>query len=73
MNLIHREISIQITLNNKNEKNRETYLLPNDPFEIIDPLYNNQEHIKMMKYYKVYSEAEKGKLPTFVQKMLTNN
>ena len=73
MNFIHREISIQITLNNCNEKNRETYILPIDPFEIIDPLYNNQEHIKVMKYYKVYSEKDKEKLPTFVQKMLTND
>ena len=72
MNLIHREISIQITLNN-NESNREIYILPNDPFEIIDPLYNNQEHIKVMKYYKVYSNEDKEKLPTYVQKMLSND
>ena len=72
MNFIHREISIQITLNN-NESNRETYILPNDPFEIIDPLYNNQDHIKVMKYYKVYSNEDKEKLPTFVQKMLSDD
>ena len=69
MNQIHREISIQITLNEADNKNKN-YLLPIDPYEIIDPFYNNPEHIKVMKYYHVYKESDKKKLPPFIQSIL---
>ena len=71
MNRIHREISIQITLNEYNNKNSQTYRIPIEPFEIIDPLYSNQEHIKILKYYQVYSKQDIEKLPKIIKEKLT--
>ena len=66
MNQIHREICTIITLNEVDNRNQSSYMLPIDPYEIIDPLFNNPEHVKVMKYYKVYSEDDKDKLPRYV-------
>ena len=66
MNQIHREICTIITLNEVDNRNQSSYMLPIDPYEIIDPLFNNPEHVKVMKYYKVYSEDDKDKLPPYV-------
>ena len=52
MNQIHREISIQITLNEADNKNKN-YLLPIDPYEIIDPFYNNPEHILFFSIFYI--------------------
>ena len=71
MNRIHREISIQITLNEYNNKNSQTYRIPIEPFEIIDPLYSNQEHIKILKYYQIYSKQDIEKLPKIIKEKLT--
>ena len=73
MNFIHREISIQITLNEADNRNKNEYLLPIDPYEIIDPIYNNPEHIKIMKYYHVYNSYDAEKLPPFINKMITKD
>jgi hypothetical protein len=66
MNLIQREISMEITLNEADQNN----IIPIDPFEIIDTFYNNSEHVKIMKYYKIYSKEDKAKLPFHIQKLL---
>ena len=71
MNLIHKEISIKITLKEYCNKNKSAYLTPVDPFEIVDKIYSNPEHVKMMKYYKIYSEEDKAKLPPYITKMLS--
>ena len=71
MNLIHKEISIKITLKEYSNKNKSTYLTPLDPFEIVDKIYSNPEHVKIMKYYKIYSEEDKEKLPSYITKMLS--
>ena len=77
MNFIHREISIQITLNEADNRadnrNKKEYLLPIDPYEIIDPIYNNPEHIKVMKYYHIYNSSDADKLPPFINKMITKD
>ena len=73
MNQIHRDIITQITLNEYYNKNRKNYLLQIDPYEIIDPFYNNPEHIKMMKYYKIYTNEDKDKLPLYIKKILKDN
>ena len=73
MNQIHRDISIQITLNEADNINNKEYLFPIDPYEIIDPLYINPEHIKIMKYFHVYNKDDKVKLPPYIQKILTND
>ena len=72
MNLIHKEISIKITLKEYSNKNKSAYLTPADPFEIVDKIYSNPEHVKMMKYYKIYSEEDKIKLPPYITKMLSS-
>ena len=72
MNLIHKEISIKITLKEFSNKNKSAYLTPADPFEIVDKIYSNPEHVKMMKYYKIYSEEDKAKLPPYITKMLSS-
>ena len=72
MNLIHKEISIKITLKEYSNKNKSAYLTPADPFEIVDKIYSNPEHVKMMKYYKIYSEEDKAKLPPYITKMLSS-
>ena len=72
MNLIHKEISIKITLKEYFNKSKNTYLTPSDPFEIVDKIYSNPEHVKMMKYYKIYSEEDKNKLPPYITKMLSS-
>ena len=71
MNRIHRDISIQITLNEYSNKNSKTYRIPIEPFEIIDPFYSNQGHIKVMKYYQVYSKEDMEKLPKFIKEILS--
>ena len=71
MNRIHRDISIQITLNEYNNKYSQTYRIPIEPFEIIDPFYTNQEHIKVLKYFQIYSKEDMEKLPKFIKEMLT--
>ena len=73
MNALHREISTQITLNEYDKENRQTFLTPVDPFEIIDSLYNNPEHIKILKYYKIYSQDEKKYLPFYVKNLIKND
>ena len=73
MNQIHREICTQITLNEVDKRKNNSYLLPLDPYEVIDPFYNNPEHIKIMKYYKIYSKEDKDKLPPFISKILVEN
>ena len=73
MNQIHREISIQITLNEYEDRYKKNYLLPIDPYEIIDPFYNNTEHVKIMKYYHIYSMEDKEKLPPYVKDLLKPN
>ena len=73
MNQIHRDISTQITINEADNRNKKEYLLPIDPYEIIDPFYNNPEHIEMMKYYHIYSKEEKEKLPPYVQEILKDD
>ena len=73
MNKIHRDASIQITLNEYKNKNSQIYRIPIEPFEIIDPLYNNQVHIKVLKYYQVYSKEEMEKLPKYIKEMLTDD
>ena len=72
MNQIHREISIQITLNEA-ENNSRNYILPIEPYEVIDPFYNNPEHIKVMKYYHVYNNSDKEKLPPYIKTILDPN
>ena len=71
MNFIHKEISIKITLKEYLNKNKNAYLTPVDPFEIVDKIYSNPEHVKMMKYYKIYSEEDKIKLPPYITNMLS--
>ena len=73
MNQIHREICIQITLNEADNRKKNAFLFPLDLYEVIDPFYNNQEHIKVMKYYKIYSNKDKNKLPPYVKKILEEN
>ena len=73
MNQIHREICIQITLNEADNRKKNAFLFPLDPYEVIDPFYNNPEHIKVMKYYKIYSNKDKNKLPPYVKKILEEN
>ena len=70
MNQIHREITNQITLNEFDNKKRRNHLIHIDPFEIIDYYYNNPNHVKVMKYYKIYSEKDKEKLPSYVRDIL---
>ena len=70
MNKIHRDISIEITLNKTEES--KTNLFQIDPYEIIDTFYNNPEHVSMMKYYKIYSFEDKEKLPSLLQKLPNN-
>ena len=70
MNQIHREITNQITLNECDNKNRRNHLIQIDPFEIIDYYYNNPNHVKVMKYYKIYSEKDKEKLPSYIRDIL---
>ena len=71
MNQIQREILIQITLNECDNRSKNKYLMPSDPFEIIDQYYNNPEHVKIMKYYKIYKKEDKNKLPPYIVNMLT--
>ena len=69
MNNVHRDISIDITLNKENEENQNN-LSQIDPYEVIDNFYNNPDHVKMMKYYKVFSLEDKEKLPPYLQESL---
>ena len=73
MNQIHRDISILITINEAENRNKKEYLLPIDPYEIIDPVYNNPEHIKMMKYFHIYKREDKEKLPPYLQEILKDD
>ena len=73
MNQIHRDISIQITINEAENRNKKEYLLPIDPYEIIDPVYNNPEHIKMMKYFRIYKIEDKEKLPPYIQEIFKDD
>jgi len=72
MNNVHRDISIDITLNKENEENQNN-LSQIDPYEVIDNFYNNPDHVKMMKYYKVFSLEDKEKLPPYLQESLPKN
>ena len=73
MNKIHRDISTELTINkiNLNQTERKN-LFPIDPYEIIDTVYNNPEHVKVMKYYKIYSLEDKNKLSPYLQSSLPN-
>ena len=70
MNQIHREICTQITLNEVDNRNQTSYILPIDPYEVIDPFYNNPDHIKVMKFFKVYSKDDIDKLPQHISILL---
>ena len=72
MNKIHRDISTELTLNRANQSEKKN-LFPIDPYEVIDSVYNNPEHVKVMKYFKVYSIEDKKKLPPYLQNSLPNN
>ena len=72
MNKIHRDISTELTLNKANQSEKKN-LFPIDPYEVIDSVYNNPEHVKVMKYFKVYSIEDKEKLPPNLQNSLPNN
>ena len=67
MNIIQRKISIKITENKYNNKdyNNEfqnyTYNLPIELIDIVDPVYINTEHLKIMKYYKTICIDDKNK------------
>ena len=73
MNKIHRDISTELTINkiNLNQVEKKN-LFPIDPYEIIDTVYNNPEHVKVMKYYKIYSLEDKNKLSPYLQSSLPN-
>ena len=74
MNKIHRDISTELTINkiNLNQVEKKN-LFPIDPYEIIDAVYNNPEHVKVMKYYKIYSLEDKNKLSPYFQASLPND
>ena len=74
MNKIHRDISTGLTINkiNLNQVEKKN-LFPIDPYEIIDTVYNNPEHVKVMKYYKIYSLEDKNKLSPYLQASLPND
>ena len=74
MNKIHRDISTELTINkiNLNQVEKKN-LFPIDPYEIIDAVYNNPEHVKVMKYYKIYSLEDKNKLSPYLQASLPND
>ena len=67
MNIIQMKISIKITENKYNNKyyNNEfqnyTYSLPIELIDIVDPVYINTEHLKIMKYYKTICIDDKNK------------
>ena len=71
MNMIHRNISTELTLNRANEDEKKN-LSQIEPYEIIDTIYNNPEHVNIMKYYKIYSHEDKEKLPPYLQESLPN-
>ena len=73
INKIHRDISTELTINkiNLNQVEKKN-LFPIDPYEIIDTVYNNPEHVKVMKYYKIYSLEDKNKLSPYLQSSLPN-
>ena len=72
MNKIHKEIINELTLNRANESIKNN-LYQIDPYEIIDSVYNNPEHVKIMKYYKIYSFEDKDKLPPHLQDSLPSD
>ena len=74
INKIHRDISTELTINkiNLNQVEKKN-LFPIDPYEIIDAVYNNPEHVKVMKYYKIYSLEDKNKLSPYLQASLPND
>ena len=72
MNKIHKEITNELTLNRANESIKNN-LYQIDPYEIIDSMYNNPEHVKIMKYYKIYSFEDKDKLPPYLQDSLPSD
>jgi len=77
MNIIQMKISIKITENKYNNKyyNNEfqnyTYNLPIEIIDIVDPVYINTEHLKIMKYYKTICIDDKNKF--FGTKELTED
>ena len=72
MNKIHRDISTELTLNRANKSEKE-FLSQIEPYEIIDSIYNNPEHVTTMKFYKIYSHEDKERLPQYLQESLPNN
>ena len=72
MNKIHRDISTELTLNRANKSEKE-FLSQIEPYEIIDSIYNNPEHVTTMKFYKIYSHEDKDRLPQYLQESLPNN
>jgi hypothetical protein len=74
MNIIQREISIKITEynhNNKEDFNNYSYNFPIEYMDIIDPVYINNEHLQIMKFYKTLSIDEKNNY--FYSKELTED
>ena len=61
MNLIHKEISIQKTLK-RNNQNIEIFDFPVETIDIIDPLFINQDHLSILKNYKIYDLKDKNKI-----------
>ena len=71
MNIIQREVSIKITedkYNNKKPKEinnindydyNNEYNFPIEYLDIVDPIYINNEHLHILKYYKTISINEK--------------
>ena len=69
MNRVHRDISTEITLNRANDSEKKN--LPQiDPYEIIDTVYSNSDHVNTMKFYKIYCDEDKEKLPPYLQESL---
>ena len=65
MNIIQREISIKITENKYNNKyyefKNDAFNLPFELLNIIDPVYINTEHLKIIKFYKTICIDDKNK------------
>ena len=66
MNIIQREVSIKMTENNSNNKklfnenNNYAFNFPIELIDIVEPLYINNEHLKIIKFYKTMSLDEKN-------------
>ena len=64
MNIVQREISIKITqnkYNNKYEFKNYAFNFPYELLDIVDPVYINTEHLKIIKFYKTICIEDKNK------------